>query len=1100
MTASNRIWHAKFKSSSKNGILNSNSIDLTEERKKDMLDHFRDTQKMQEILREAQTGLWVIELDDGQEPRMYADSSMLGLLGFETEPSPEQCYQAWYDRIEDEYYPIIQSAVEKMIKDERAEVQYPWEHPKWGRIYVRCGGVRDGNYKKGVCLRGYHQNITNTVMLKQEYDAVIQSLSDSYTGIFLCNVRDKTYKVIKQTDSFRVYTPKFSDYEEFLSCYAANEASARYEKTISEVAKSNYIINQIDEGKTQIEEYYRSRTGGWRRIKIVPSAGYSEEFPWVIVAFDEQDQEMEKRVNARTAQVAVSQIYQLVISADLSKSEYSCIHGSEDLIQLEHHGQFRDFQEKMKRKMPLEDRKVFKQIFDKQSYSIKNYLEGVLRLTDGRRKLHYYNFYSACIRQNGEEHILMTLRCIDDKRESQLRENVLSNLCECYYSIYLFDLEWDIEEAIWQEDVISRKKEFPKGSLKHYYRKFIQEHVYEEDREKMYRAGNPEFLRQTLSVENPVYDVDFRRVYPDHLGWVRSRFSIAEMRDGEVTKVVFANMNINEQKQEEIEEERQKKLYVESRNIIKGLSSFYHSVFYVDLSGETFQSFSIRKDLEEYLDGSNCYEKLKSAYMGLIHENERDKFTKELSVESIRQRIGAGDTIYAEEFRRDYDGSYGWMRIHIILAESRNGVPVKVILAAHSVEEEKEQEERNKKALLAAYEAAKKANEAKSSFLAQMSHDIRTPMNAIMGMTSIAASKINDPEKVEECLTKINMSSSHLLDLINEILDMSKIEKGKIELAEEPFCMRELITDVNSITRPEALQKGHELLFRTVDVIHTDLIGDAGRIRQVLINLITNAVKYTQNGGRIIVTVQEVTGRTPGAASFVFTVEDNGIGMDSDFLNYIFVPFSRADDSEVRRVQGTGLGMSIAQGIVSAMNGNIQAESRKGQGSRFIVTLNLKIAESDQVMEHRMTGPGVHGAAEAGLQCPERLRGKRLLLVEDNELNMEIAETILSEAGFKVEKAENGKESLDMFLAAEPGYYQGILMDLQMPVMDGYTAAKKIRGSIHPQALTIPVIALTANAFAEDMAKALAAGMNDHVSKPIDYGRLIKILEKYMIS
>ena len=1065
-------------------------------KEKDMLDHFRDTQKMQEILREAQTGLWVIELDDGQKPRMYADSAMLELLGLESEPSPEQCYQAWYERIEDEYCPIVESAVEKIMKDERAEVQYPWEHPKWGRIYVRCGGVRDWSYKEGVCLRGYHQNITNTVMLKQEYDAVIQTLSDSYTGIFLCNMKNRTYKTIKSTDSFRVYTQMFSDYEEFLSCYAANEASPAYEKMISESSKSSYIAGRIREGASQIEEFYRSRTGGWRKIRIVPSTGYSEEFPWVIVAFDEQDQEMEKRISARTAQVAVSQIYQLVISADLGKSEYSCIHGSGEWAELNRHGPFPDFRSKMKPKMPSEDRKIFDHIFDRQSYREKNYLEGTLRLSDEQGNLHYYNFYSACIRQSLEEHILLTLRCIDDKKESQLRENVLSNLCECYYSIYLFDLEEDMQEAIWQEDTIYRKGEFPKGSLESYYGKFVREHVFLEDREKMQRAGSPEFLRQTLSEENPVYDVDFRRIYPDRLGWVRSRFSIAEMRDGKVTKVVFANMNINEQKMEEYEEEKQKKLYFESRNIIKGLSSFYHSVFYVDLADESFQSFSIRKDLEGYLDGSDRYEKLKSAYMKLIHEYERDKFAAELSVDSIRQRIGAGETIYAREFRRDYDGCYGWMRIHIILAESRNGIPVKVILAAHSVEEEKEQEERNRKALLAAYEAAKKANEAKSSFLAQMSHDIRTPMNAIMGMTSIAASRINDPEKVRECLTKIDMSSSHLLDLINEILDMSKIEKGKIELTEEPFCLRELITDINSMTRPEALQKGQELLFRTVDVVHTDFIGDAGRIRQVLINLITNAVKYTQNGGRIIVEVQEVTGRTPGAASFVFTVEDNGIGMDPDFLNYIFVPFSRADDSKVRRVQGTGLGMSIAQGIVSAMNGNIQAESRKGQGSRFIVTLNLKIADSDQVAEHRMAGFENQDGPGSDTRCSDRLRGKRLLLVEDNELNMEIAETILTEAGFAVENAENGKEALDMFLASEPGYYQAVLMDLQMPVMDGYTAAKEIRSSTHPQALKVPVIALTANAFAEDMAKALAAGMNDHVSKPIDYKRLISVLEK----
>lgn len=1061
-----------------------------------MFDHFNDMQMMQEVLHEAQTGLWVIELEEGSEPRMYVDSSMMELLGIEKDVSAEECYRIWYDGIFDEYYPIIQSAVDKISKDERAEVQYPWEHPTWGRIYVRCGGVRDWNYKGGVCLRGYHQNITNTVMLKQEYDAVIQTLSDSYTGIFLCNVKDRTFKTIKMSDSFRPLAQMFSDYEAFFSCYAVNEAASSYKKIISETAKSDFIVKRIREGEIQIQEYYRSRTGGWRRIKIVPSAGYSEEFPWVIVGFDEQDKEMEQRMNARTAQVAVSQMYQLVISTDLGRSEYRCIHRSKDLIQLKRHGIFKDFQREIEQKMPSEDRKVFDRIFDKDSYQDKNYLEGVLRLVDDQNELHYYNFYSACILQNQEEHILMTLRCIDDKREYQLKENVLSNLCECYYSIYLFDLEHDIEEAIWQEEFIHRKKEFPKGSLERYYGKFVREHVFEEDQEKMQRAGTPEFLRQTLSAENPVYDVDFRRVYPDRLGWVRSRFSIAEMRDGKVTKVVFANMDINEQKLEEMEEDRQKKLYFESRNIIKGLSSFYHSVFYVDLTEETFQAFSLRKDLKDYLDGSSSYEKLKSAYMELIHEKEREKFARELSIESIQKRVGAGETIYAQEFRRNYDGCYGWMRLHIILAESRNGVPAKVILAAHSVEEEKEQEERNKKALLAAYEAAKNANEAKSSFLAQMSHDIRTPMNAIIGMSSIAASRLHDPEKVKDCLTKIDMSSSHLLDLIDEILDMSKIEKGKIELTEGPFCMRELITDINSITRPGALQKEHELLFKTEGLVHVDLVGDAGRLRQVLINLITNAVKYTPEGGRITATVQEVSGRIPGYASFVFTVEDNGIGMDEDFLNYIFVPFSRADDVKARNVQGTGLGMSIANGIVSAMNGNIQVESKKGEGSRFIVTLNLKIANASQVAEHRMAGLGVNDGTEEEVRRLELLKGKQLLLVEDNELNMEIAETILTEAGFLVDRAENGQQALEMFTGSEPGYFKAVLMDLQMPVMDGYTAAKEIRNSSHPQARSIPVIALTANAFAEDMAKALAAGMNDHVSKPIDYRRLIAVLEK----
>lgn len=187
-----------------------------EEREKDMLDHFKDMNKMQEVLHEAQTGLWVIELEEGTKPRMYADKSMLDLLGFTETPTPEICYEWWYNRIDEDYYPVVESAVERMAQDDRAEVQYPWQHPKWGRIYVRCGGVRDWNYKKGLCLRGYHQNITNTVMLKREYDTIIQTLSKSYTGIFLCNLQDKTYKAIKQSEVFRKLQMDFSDYEGFI--------------------------------------------------------------------------------------------------------------------------------------------------------------------------------------------------------------------------------------------------------------------------------------------------------------------------------------------------------------------------------------------------------------------------------------------------------------------------------------------------------------------------------------------------------------------------------------------------------------------------------------------------------------------------------------------------------------------------------------------------------------------------------------------------------------------------------------------------------------------------------------------------------------------
>lgn len=917
-----------------------------------MQEQFKDVDKIQEVLREAQTGLWTIELDEGSEPRMYADRSMLELLGIKGEVAPEECYRIWYGRIDPSFYATIQSGVERMTLNDRAEVQYPWTHPEWGRIYVRCGGVRDYNYKKGICLRGYHQNITNTVMLKQEYDTVIQALTGDYRAIFLCNLEDGSYKIIKAAGKYEEQAAAFSDFRKLFRHYVETEVTPQHRYLVAKLSDLDQIRTRIEEDSRQTEVYYRNVKGGWRRLKIVPAAGYSPEYPWVIAAVDQQDGEMERRMDDAAAKTAVSQIYKMVLSVDCRKEEYNCIYYSGDGLKPERHGKYRELYNKIKDKMPSEDREELKQIFNPDSYNKHEIREGILRIENGGGQLLYYNYYAALISQDMEERVLLTIRDIDNMQELQKREKILANLCQCYYSIYIFDLEKGMEEAIWQEENIRNNREFPIGSLQEYYEKFVSNYVHEDDKEKMRRAGSPEFLKKTLSPEQPVYDVDFRRLYPGRTEWVRSRFSIAEMRDGQVTKVIFANMNINEQKREEL-----------------------------------------------------------------------------LS------------------------------------------------------------EEQNRRALLAAYEETKRANEAKSSFLAQMSHDIRTPMNAIVGMTAIAEAHADDRDRVEDCLKKIDISGRHLLELINEILDMSRIEKGKIELTEAPFSLGSLIADVESIVKPEVQKKNHSLSIESTGIVHDRLFGDAGRIRQVLINLINNAVKYTQPGGRIKVTIQEMTKRVSGYGSYVFTVEDNGIGISGDFLDYIFVPFSRADEAKVRNIQGTGLGMSIAQGIVAAMNGNIQAESQEGCGSRFTVTLNLKLGDE---AEADIPDSGQEG------QCFQALMGVRILLAEDNELNMEIAGTLLREQGIIVDEAENGQEAVQAFLNSPAGTYQAILMDLQMPVMDGYTAAREIRNSSHSQAADIPVIALTANAFAEDVARVMAAGMNDHVSKPVDMEHLGEVLCRHV--
>lgn len=1064
-----------------------------------MQEHFKDVNKIKEVLTEAQTGLWAIELDEGKAPRMYADSSMLKLLGLDTEPTPEECYQHWYERIEDSYYDIVKVAVDRIIRDDHAEVEYPWTHPKWGEIYVRCGGVRDKSYQDGMCLRGYHQNITNTVTLKRDYDSVIQSLSASYSSIFLCNLADKSYKIIKLVPKYQELAKSTDNVEDLLHRYAEQEVSPGYRRLVLDLAKSSGAQKRLAEGEKQIEVYYRNIHNGWRNIKVVPSDRYSPGNPIVVVAFSEQDREVERRLGTATAQIALSQIYTLVINLDLVRGEYTCIHYSGELLDIDSRGQVEDFRRQISLKMPMEDQKILQNIFDLKRYKACRYQDGGFRLSGNDGAMHYYSYYAALIREELGEHILLTVRNVDESKVAKQREDILSNLCRCYYSIYLFDLENNIEDPLWQEAFIERNREFPKGRLDVYYEKFVSDHVYEEDKSKMRRAGSPEFLRQVLSENQPVYEIDFRRIFPDGFIWVRSRFSMAEIKNGVVTKVIFANMDINEQKLEEQEEEKRKQLYFEYRNIVQGFSAFYHSVFYVDLNEKTYQAFKANEEMLEQIEAVQDYDKLTHIYSRyIIGEKCQKRFEKDLSIPEMRRRIGNGEAFYSLEYQQDYRGYRGWMRIFVILAESQDGVPAKIILAAHSVDAEKEQEEQNRKALLAAYETAKAANEAKSRFLAQMSHDIRTPINAIMGMAEIASSRLEDSEKVLDCLKKIDISSKHLLTLVNEVLDLSKIEKGRLELVEEPFSLQEMIHDVGSILRAETEQKRQELNIQTLGLVHDALIGDTQRLRQILLNLLTNAVKYTPKDGKITFSIQEVVQRLPGWASFVIIVEDNGIGMSEDFLDYIFVPFSRAEEARARGIQGSGLGMAIAQKLITAMNGNIQVESEPQKGSRFTITLRLRLDDTVRVEDKAQRTDGAKGEAPCKDDSSFPV-GKCLLLVEDNSLNMEIAQTLLERMGFKVSCAENGQEAVDAFVGSQPGAYDAILMDLQMPVMDGCTAARKIRASGHPQADSIPIIALTANAFAEDITRTLAAGMNDHVSKPVDYQRLLDVLRKYIV-
>ena len=383
-----------------------------------------------------------------------------------------------------------------------------------------------------------------------------------------------------------------------------------------------------------------------------------------------------------------------------------------------------------------------------------------------------------------------------------------------------------------------------------------------------------------------------------------------------------------------------------------------------------------------------------------------------------------------------------------------------------------------------AFQVAQEANRSKSSFLANMSHDIRTPMNAIIGITSLIRHDAGDKGKVIEYADKIDTSSQHLLGIINEVLDMSKIEAGKTVFKYSDFSISDFIQELDTIFRSQIYEKKQTLTITKENIRHEWVNGDQVHLMQIFSNLLSNAIKYTQEGGEIQLLAEECESNSSVYAKYRFLVCDNGMGMSADFKDRIFDAFTRAENSLTNKIQGTGLGMAITKNLVDLMGGTIDVESEPGQGSCFEVFMDLKIAEERSVSPDSQ--------AETEEQDGNILKGMRFLCAEDNELNAEILTELLKIEGAECTICENGQRVLETFEQSVPGDYDMILMDVQMPVMNGYEATKAIRRSSHELAKTIPIIAMTANAFSEDIQHSLAAGMNAHISKPVD----MKTLEK----
>ncbi len=514
---------------------------------------------------------------------------------------------------------------------------------------------------------------------------------------------------------------------------------------------------------------------------------------------------------------------------------------------------------------------------------------------------------------------------------------------------------------------------------------------------------------------------------------------------------------------------------------VRVLGNSYYAIYGINFRKRTYHIIKGSDYIKKRLPVYGKYEDLLEVMSEIIEKNAYKEFADNFSIENINRLVSEKIKDFGGEFLRLFDNEYKWVTVRVLYDETLPSD--EAILCFREVDSERRWQLKQLKLLEDSLASSKRSEETKQAFFSNMSHELRTPLNAIIGLSELAEKNLNDKERLTDYIDKIKLSSSQMLAMINDILEMSRLEQGKVVLDNKQFSLVKCIKECTDIFTSQAELEGK---FFSVDINARAeyVFGDSYRISQLVNNLLSNAFKFTPEGGSIHAGLK--TWADNNTIYCRLTVSDTGIGMSKEFLEHIFEPYARETRFASRSINGTGLGMSIVHSLVTQMGGQINVESTLGKGTTFTVTLPFASAGEKETPVQPVTKEAYS------------LNGIRILLAEDNEINMEIAAEILSEYGAEVVQAWNGKEAVEKFTALPDYYFDFILMDMQMPVMDGCTAAKAIRESGKADAADITIIAVSANAFSADIAAAAGAGMNAHISKPIDFSELYKTLNKYV--
>lgn len=619
------------------------------------------------------------------------------------------------------------------------------------------------------------------------------------------------------------------------------------------------------------------------------------------------------------------------------------------------------------------------------------------------------------------------------------------------------------------------------GLMKNY----AERHIYKDDREMFLEETQIPNVHKCIFGEDKVFELNYREVNGDDVKYMQIRFIPIKAKN--TVNVIIAFRCIDNIVEQELEqrEETEKLLHDSTQrlSVIEGLCTEYETLYYVNSKRDLAIPYLVSDLWPEEYQKAFLFNEI--PFTATFHQyidhdvapNQREYVKAQTDLKLITNKLKEKKC-----YRINFEVLAENKLLHYQIFIARIGEPHEQVWAFKSIEETVEEQVKQHKILIDALDKARKAEQAKSNFLFNMSHDIRTPMNAILGYNTIAEKNIEDKEIALDALKKAKHSGQHMLSIINDILDMARIENDKLEINNELVNFNQLTEELKEMFVHEMAKKDIEFI-TSINIKSPAIYTDSLRISQIITNLLSNAMKFTNPGGKVTFQVAELNS-PDDTAHFQIRVEDTGVGMSEEFQKNLFTAFEREHNTTKSGIQGTGLGLAITKNLVKLLGGTLTYNSMLGIGTEFTVTFKAK--KADEVEK---------AVKESSTLLPE-LKGARILVVEDNMINLEIARELLEEEGFIIESAEDGTVAVDMLEKSEKDYYTFVLMDIQMPIMNGYTATRKIRSSYNNNIANIPIIAMTANAFTEDRKNALDAGMNEHVPKPLDLDRLIEVLNR----